>query len=237
MLPLIFKIKDNTLLSIYFFFNSKVKRLKYYFFEILLNEINKKFNLKLNYYFYLNLDNINYIYENIKQVEINNYNNINHYLNYFHSKIEYFINFILLIIQYNNDNNIKYLLSKKILLLKNILNIKIFYNGKNKLLLDILNKNNIYSILFLKNEYTIKKLICNKIFKNNHNIELLDYIYNNNKDKIIYLKLLDLINNTSNIEDEYKYIFEDNIEITNDNISFELFRKLIEKKINLIKKY
>lgn len=237
MLPLIFKIKDNTLLSIYFFFNSKVKRLKYDFFEILLNEINKKFNLKLNYDFNVNLDNINYIYENIKQVEINNYNNINHYLNYFHSKIEYFINFILLIIQYNNDNNIKYLLSKKILLLKkNILNIKIFYNGKNKLLLDILNKNNIYSILFLKNEYTIKKLICNKIFKNNHNIELLDYIYNNNKDKIIYLKLLDLINNTSNIEDEYKYIFEDNIEITNDNISFELFRKLIEKENKFNKK-
>ena len=237
ILPLILKIKDNNLYSINFFFNLKVKRFKYDFYELLLYEINNKFNLELKYEFKINLNNINYINDYIKPKDINNYQDINHYLHNFYSKIEYYFNFILFLIYYNDNNNIKYLVSKKILLLKkNILNINIFYNGEYKIISKLLENNNIFSILMLKNEYFIKKIICGKYFKNSHSIEILNYIYYENNDKLIYLKLLNLLNNISNIDDKYKYIFEDNIEITDDNISFNLFKTLIDKENKFNKK-
>ena len=233
--PLQLKIIDKNLYSEYFFYTSQIEGIEFDFFKLLLLNINNTYNTNYKYVNIFNLNTISNIYNTyqIKYETNNSFSNTEQFLRYTYNKIIYNQNFILLLIY--NIYNIKlnlflYLNKKKNQIIKNIFNLKIFYNGKEDTinnLIEYFGYDNILNILLILYDKNIFDLICDKIYKNNHYNSLIKYYSENNEDYLIFLKLLKV--NILNISDKYKFYFSEKLDITHDNISFELFKKIVNK--------
>jgi|SaaInlStandDraft_7_1057024.scaffolds.fasta_scaffold04902_2 hypothetical protein len=152
-----------------------------------------------------NILNIIYNKLNEKYMKTIHFDNIEYFLNYTFYKITYYLNLIFV------KNNIQ-------------------KSNKIKQMEKSFNKLNINKYIYIYSYYNkIVYELINIIYKNKFYKNFIDYYYKNNKDSLIYLKLLHI--DVKNIEDEYKQFFE-NIDITNNIYSFELFKNTIDKDIN-----
>lgn len=247
-LPLTFELKDNIIYNENFFYlikkdNSSFNNLQLDFYNQLLDKINKKLKKKLNYINKNNLsdDLIKNIYEkySLKYKQKHAFNNIESFLYYNYNKIIFYLNWYCYYFESSiNDNNkiinLYFQKSKKVkTIINKIYEFVIIRGGKNVKVSNIINKDNYKDItkeLIIFNYLKLSKLITNSINKNNYYNDLFKFYINKNQDYLIYLKLLDL--NINKIEDEYKKYFTNQLDITKDNISFELFKIVVNKDTN-----
>lgn len=235
-LPMKFIIKNNYIFNEYFFYNFISEINKEDFFNKLLDGINNKKNKKFKFYKHINLTFIENIYEcyDKKYQLIYNFNDINEFFNYTFYRVIYNLNKYLYIF-YSNivEENIVNNNKKTKSILASINNIKINFNNKEGIVESLICKENIKDIInhliILKYE-SLVEIIINKIYKTNFYFHFYKYYLKNNIDYLIYLKLLNI--DIIHIDNKYKTYFNDVLDISKENISFELFKMIINKDIN-----
>jgi hypothetical protein len=235
-LPLTFIINKNYIFNEFFFYTFVSDINKNDFFNIILNEINKKKNTKYKFYKYFNhaiIENIFKIYDKKYKIKYD-FDNIDEFLNFTFYRVVYNLNKYLYLF-YNNiqDNNIHIICKKTKTIITLIKNIKILYDNKEDFVFNIIDDNNVLDIinnlLIFKYDNLIN-ITISKIYKINFYNDFYKYYLKNNIDYLIYLKLLKI--NIKNIPSNYKTYFNDILDITKDTISFELFKVIVNKDTN-----
>jgi hypothetical protein len=284
MFPLKFEIIGKYLFNELFFYLCMTKRNENDFFYLLLKCINKKINVKYPDLKFLvkqiNIqDNIIQKYNN-KYNYKNNFKSVTCFLNFTFYRAIFLFNYYLFL-NYCKNNNIIFLTSKKQNTIVNYINnLKLFYNGRESTLEELIyminnndnvnfgnkmkhvfltnndmtlsfninNKNiknldsklkityfpkvtcsinNLFEQIMIFYELKIIKKLINKLYKNNnYYCEFIEYYYKDNKyDYLTYLKLLNI--NIENKEDEYKNYLGNQINITQDELSYDFFKNIV----------
>ena len=236
-LPMIFFIDKNYIFNEFFFYNLISNNHKEDFFTKIINCINEKENKKYKFYKNLNeniVKNIFDIYDK-KYQPTYNFNNINEFFNFTFYRVVYNLNKYLYLF-FNNVLEVDILndCSKKTKTFFNLINqIKIFYDKKEACVFKFINKDNLKTIinnLFIFKYDTLIEITIKKIYKIEYYNNFYKYNLKNNIDYLIYLKLLKL--NINNIDDNYKTYFNDVLNISKENISFDLFKVIVNKDKN-----
>lgn len=236
-LPMVFIIEKNYIFNEYFFYNLLSNNEDEDFFTRIINYINQKENKKYKFYKHINLNIANNIfdyYEKKYQIKYD-FNDIDEFFNFTFYRVVYNLNKYLYL-YYNDileiqimDENLKK--TKTIISLIN--DIKILYDKKEECVKKIVNNNNVKEILnylLIFNYDDLIEIIIKRIYKNGFYNNFYKYYLKNNIDYLIYLKLLKL--NIKNIEENYSTYFNDVLNISKENISFDLFKVIVNKDKN-----
>ena len=161
--PLIFFYEKNMLYNEFFYYLKTIKSENNDFFNILINSINEKLNKNFKFIKNVSLDiiqNMQKKYEN----PINNFDNIESFLNYTFYRNIYFINLVFFINSKTSDK-FKIFINKKFKLIQNTLNnMNFFINGNNIKFANINSNNRIY--IYIDYFKEILLIIVQKIYKN-----------------------------------------------------------------------
>lgn len=236
-LPMIFNINKNILYNEFFFYNYVSENNENDFFHKMIKIINSKVKIKYSFYKNLKINIIQEIdeYYSKKYQLVYNFDNIDEFFNYTFYRSVYYLNWYLY--QLSNEYtqiNIDLEKSKKSkIIISAIKNVKILYNDSEYILQEIITNENINDIinhLFVFKYNEIIEIIISKIYKNNFYNLFYKYYLENNIDYLIYLKLLKV--NISEINNEYKTYFNDILDISKENISFDMFKIILNKDTN-----
>lgn len=237
-LPMIFFINKSYVYNEFFLYNFVSDINENDFFHKILNAINNKKNTKLKFYKYFNsniVENIFDTYDEKYKIRYD-FTDINEFLNFTFYRVVYNLNKYLYLF-YNNIKNSNTInnCKKEKAIISSINNIKILFNNKEDIVLKFIeddndNIKNILNHLLIFKYDNLINIIITRIYKNNFYNNFYKYYLKNNIDYLIYLKLLKL--NIKNIQEDYKTYFNDILDISKENISFELFKVIVNKDTN-----
>lgn len=235
-LPMKFYINKNYIFNEFFFYNFVSNINENDFFYIFLNELNRKKNLKLKFYKYLNtriIQNIFEIYDKKYEMKYN-FETIDCFLNFTFYRVVYNLNkYLCIYYKEINDENVLNNCKKTKIILTQIKTIQILYDNKDDKVLNIINNDNFKDVInyLLIHKYdTLIDIVIMRTYKNKFYNNFFKYYLKDNIDYLIYLKLLNL--NINNIDNNYKTYFNDILDISKENISFDLFKVIISKDTN-----
>lgn len=234
-LPMKFYINKNYIFNEFFFYNYVSNINCNDFFYKILNEVNKRKNTKFKFYKHLNhkiVENVFELYNKKYEVKYN-FETIDDFLHFTFYRVVYNLNKYLYILNNSIDNeNINNNCKKTKNILSSIKNINILFEKDDKVI-NIIDKNNfkdIINYLFIYKYDILIDIIITRIYKNKFYGDFYKYYLKNNIDYLIYLKLLKI--NINYINNQYKTYFNDILDISKENISFDLFKMIISKDTN-----